>query len=220
MIKFVHEPSVTLIDHMGSDLTTVNAARVSFNKKHNRLDKGKDPKLIKYLADHEHTSPFKHAALSFHIKAPIFVARQLVKHEYLVMNEVSRRYVDDTPQFWMPSGWREKATDKKQGSGDLHPSIPLQERLDGVYRGEVLGSLQLYEDMISDGIAPEQARIVLPLSMMTEWYWTGLLGAWAKMCKLRLKPDTQEEARMVAQPIYDIACDLFPESFPALVGEV
>ena len=217
---FVDKTSVTLVDHMGDDLTTVNAARVSFHKMHTSLDEKKDPRLIKYLADHEHTSPFKHAALSFHIKAPIFVARQLVKHEYLVMNEVSRRYVDSSPEFWLPLAWREWSEDKKQGSGGSHPSKAVQERCKTDYKYSVTIAVRSYKQMLRDGIAPEQARMVLPQSMMTEWYWTGLLGSWAKMCKLRLKADAQAETRLVAEQVYEVACEKFPLSFPALVGDV
>ena len=207
----------TLIDHMGSDLSTVNAARVSFKKQHNTFDPATDTKLVNYLADHRHYSPFKHSAMSFHVKAPIFVARQLVKSEYLVMNEVSRRYVEDEVEFYVPDGWRERAPNKKQGSLGLHPSPLVQEVFDGNYKASMTSQLALYNRMLDEGIAPEQARMVLPLSLMTEWYWTGLTAAFAKMCTLRLKDDTQYETRLVAQQIDKAARELFPVSWAALV---
>jgi thymidylate synthase (FAD) len=177
---------VTHIDHMGSDLSVVNAARVSFGKKSDWLHpaNGKwsglregDTKLIKYLAEHKHMSPFGHAFASFHIKAPIFVARQLVKHKFLRWNEVSRRYVDDEPEFYEPSEWRGRADDKKQGSAGAVESVPV-----GALKVQGY-CLAAYQDLLSGGICPEQARMVLPQSTMTEWYWSGSLDAFADMCK-------------------------------------
>ncbi|CAB4139192.1 THY1 Predicted alternative thymidylate synthase [uncultured Caudovirales phage] len=220
----------TYVDHMGSDLSVVNAARVSFGKKSEweRVTlqdrdgpyllkvqlKKEDAKLIKYLADHKHYSPFGHCFASFHIKAPIFVARQLVKHEYLRMNEISRRYVDSEPEFYVPDVWRGRAKDKKQGS-------------DGVFGTDMLvGSSDynksckdFYQDLIDSDIAPEMARMVLPQSMYTEWYWSGSMDAFANMCNLRLKEDTQYETRLVAQQIDKVMGELYPVSWTALVGE-
>ena len=209
---------VTYVDHMGSDLSVVNAARVSFGKKSDwmpRVHNGeqlvltpKDAKLISYLAKHQHKSPFNHAFATFHIKAPIFVARQLQKHEYMPWNEISRRYVDSEPEFYQPDVWRGRSEDKKQGS-------------DGVVNVGKIGDISLtsktlYNSLLDRGVAPEQARMVLPQSTMTEWYWSGSVHAFAKMCGLRLKPDAQYETRLVAEQIEDKMTELFPESWTAL----
>ena len=210
---------VTYIDHMGSDMSVVNAARVSFGKVSDfdmsnlwgppKL-KDKDAKLIKYLAKHKHMSPFGHAFASFHVKAPIFVARQLVKHKFLRWNEISRRYVDDDPEFYAPDEWRGRADDKKQGSGpalvDQEVHVERQQRI----------TFLLYKDMLKQGVCPEQARMVLPQSTMTEWYWSGSLDAFSDMCILRCKEDTQFETRIVADQISACMKDLFPVAWGAL----
>ena len=210
---------VTYIDHMGSDLSVVNAARVSFGKKSefegrvggpNVLAK-RDVKLIGYLAEHKHTSPFGHAFASFHVKAPVFVARQLVKHKFLRWNEISRRYVDDEPEFYEPDEWRGRSLDKKQGSsGNI---IILLDQ-------EIQWNRQLttYKTLLAEGVAPEQARMVLPQSMMTEWYWSGSLDAFADMCRLRITPDTQYESKQVALGVDKEMLKLFPVSWEALEG--
>src|SRR5210317_2508088 len=208
---------VTYINHMGDDLTVVNAARVSFGKKSDympRVHMGepkvlqfKDDKLIKYLAKHKHISPFGHCFASFHVKAPVFVARQLVKHKFLRWNEISRRYVDDEPEFYMPTVWRGRSADKKQGSeGEVKYEGPL-----GNYN-----QLDIYKELVRVGIAPEQARMVLPQSTMTEWYGSGSLDAFADMCNLRCKPDTQAETAEVAWDIDRMMIKLFPVSWKAL----
>jgi len=208
----------TYIDHMGSDLSVVNAARVSFGKKSEfegrvggpNVLAERDAKLIKYLAKHKHTSPFGHAFVSFHCQAPIYVARQLVKHKFLRWNEISRRYVDDEPEFYVPDVWRGRSADKKQGSdGVSHPPMHLSSLMNQV--------LDLYDQMIYDGVAPEQARMVLPQSTMTEWYWSGSLDAFADMCRLRCASDTQEETQKVALQIYHTMEELFPISWVALM---
>ena len=208
----------TYIDHMGSDLTVANAARVSFGKTSEMEDdpwgppklKAKDDKLIRYLAKHKHISPFGHCFASFHIKAPIFVARQLVKHKFLRWNEISRRYVDDEPEFYVPDVWRGRSADKKQGSeGEVKYEGPL-----GNYN-----QLDIYKELLRVGIAPEQARMVLPQSTMTEWYWSGSLDAFADMCRLRCKSDTQLETRMVANGISNKMLELFPVSWWELKDE-
>lgn len=218
----------TYIDHMGNDLSVVNAARVSFGKKSEMIEgkdgfwylQPKDIKLIKYLAKHKHYSPFGHSFVSFHVKAPIFVARQLVKHKFLRWNEISRRYVDDDPEFYIPHTWRGKSKDKKQGS----EGVSLWNHGEGTgYRDEeydVMRSIQdLYLHMIEVGVAPEMARMVLPQSTMTEWYWSGSLDAFAGMAKLRCKSDTQYETRIVADKISAAMADLFPHSWAALLDE-
>jgi thymidylate synthase (FAD) len=217
---------VTYIDHMGSDLSVVNAARVSFGKQsdwmprvHNgeaKVLQHKDDKLIKYLAKHKHYSPFNHTFVTFHVAAPVFVARQLVKHEYMPWNEISRRYVDEEPEFYQPDVWRGRSSDKKQGS---EGSIDFKVRGKGV-GAEVsdfaYGDLHLYNSMIEQGVCPEQARMVLPQSMMTEWYWSGTMKAFHKMCSLRCKPDTQLETQIVANHIDEEMAELFPISWEAL----
>ena len=239
----------TYIDHMGSDLSVVNAARVSFGKEseweyccgeycgdlceeNNTLCpklSERDTKLIRYLAKHEHISPFGHAFASFHVKAPIFVARQLVKHKFLRWNEISRRYVDDEPEFYVPDVWRGRSADKKQGSEgvvDLEDVVMFANGgfIGPWYLGEEMRehwsrAVEQYNLLLEVGVAPEQARMVLPQSTMTEWHWSGSLDAFASMCKLRLKEDTQYESRLVAQQISDKMSQLFPVSWPCLLGE-
>ena len=217
----------TYIDHMGSDLSVVNAARVSFGKKSaweqhsadptsyrvaNTLSK-RDTKLIKYLAKHKHLSPFGHCFASFHVKAPIFVARQLVKHSYLRWNEISRRYVDDEPEFYVPDVWRGRSADKKQGS---EGTVKL-----GILDTEIVSdspydALSAYKALLKSGVAPEMARMTLPQSTLTEWYWSGSLDAFANMCRLRCASDTQAETRIVADQISEKMEELFSESWRAL----
>jgi len=210
---------VTYIDHMGSDISVVNSARVSFGKSsgwasfksgdaHRGVLHDKDRKLIHYLAEHKHMSPFGHAFASFHVKAPIFVARQLVKHKFLRWNEISRRYVDSEPEFYVPDEWRGRSEDKKQGS-------------DGAVEVGKIGDISLtnkvlYNSLLDRGVCPEQARMVLPQSTMTEWYWSGSLDAFADMCNLRCTGDTQYETRLVANQICDSMKKLFPVSWFAL----
>jgi thymidylate synthase (FAD) len=205
---------VTYEHHGGTDLATVNSARVSFNKRSDELSK-KDAKLVSYLSEHKHTSPFNHAYATFRVKAPIFVARQLVKHEYLPWNEVSRRYVDDEPEFYVPDVWRGRSADKKQGSEGIVKLEGVDEQIVDDYTAEALTA---YQVLLEAGVCPEQARMVLPQSMMTEWWWSGTVGAWAKMCSLRCKPDTQLETRIVADKISDKMGELFPVSWSALKG--
>ena len=178
--------TVTLVDHMGSDLTVVNAARVSFAKVHEEFDEKNDSKLIRYLAKHDHWSPFGHSSLQFHIKAPVFVARQLVKHQVgLTWNEVSRRYVDMEPEFYTPDVWRGVAENKKQGSSEEEIDINPHGRVVDEYQTVLRSAKWTYEHLLDLGVCPEQARMVLPQSMMTEWYWSGTLYAFARVCNLR-----------------------------------
>ena len=184
---------------MGSDVAVVNAARVSFNKRITKLRES-DKKLIAYLARHGHWTPFGHAQLSFRISAPVFVARQLGKHQVgLVWNEVSRRYVDSGVSFHTPQVWRKKAEDKKQGSSD--EIIMQDDFLFANYEKLLKASELLYAILLEKGAAPEQARMVLPQSMMTEWIWTGSLAAFARVVKLRDHADAQKECQEVAQLI-------------------
>jgi len=210
----------TLVDHMGSDLSVVNAARVSFAKHSGHYTKRQNDKLIRYLAKHKHLSPFGHAFASFHVKAPIFVARQLVKHKFLRWNEISRRYVDDEPEFYVPDAWRGRSADKKQGSEGVvdfdgfNLEVADNPYEGGGYSGSALG---VYKSLLNKGVAPEQARMVLPQSTMTEWYWSGSLDAFSAMCKLRCASDTQYESRVVANQISEVMGKLFPVSWNALL---
>ena len=214
-------------DHMGNDLSVANAARVSFGKQTKSLEiypttidahlvtipftNVKDRHLIEYLAKHDHWTPFAHTSITFYIKSPIFIARQLGKHQVgLVWNEISRRYVSSEPEFYLPQEWRLAAKDKKQGS--LDETIEYD---DAIQVQEI--ALQHYQSMLEKGIAPEQARMVLPQSTYTEWYWTGSLYAFARVCKLRLQPDAQKETRYIAQLISDRCDQLFPISWAVLL---
>lgn len=211
---------LTYIDHCGSDLSVVNAARVSFKKKHEEFQEN-DKQLIKYLFDHGHHSPFNHAFLSCHVKAPIFVARQLVKHKFMPWNEVSRRYVDDAPELYWPERleWRVRSEDKKQGSSDETLILPFdmvnpwEDAEPRHYEDYCLSS---YDYLLEQGVAPEQARMVLPLNTYTEWYWSGTLGAWMDMVKLRTKEDTQWETRQVALQAKELLKEYFPVSMEAM----
>ena len=229
---------VAFVDSMGSDLSVVNAARVSFGKKsewvrdeepyggakdefddkyHDKVLSERDVKLIKYLAKHKHLSPFGHAFASFHVKAPIFVARQLVKHKFLRWNEISRRYVDDEPEFYQPDTWRGRSADKKQGS---EGEIKLGTLDSLIVSDSPDEALCAYNALLGAGVAPEQARMVLPQSLMTEFYWSGSLDAFTDMCSLRLKEDTQYETRLVAKEVYKHLCNQFPVAAPLLVEGV
>jgi len=209
----------TYVNHMGNDMTVVNAARVSFAKESTWDDynseteqyvlKNKDRKLVHYLAEHGHYSPFGHCFASFHIKAPIFVARQLVKHKFLRWNEISRRYVDSKPEFYEPKEWRGRSEDKKQGSDGV---VDIYMDQDMQWHRQLVA----YENLINNGVCPEQARMVLPQSMMTEWYWSGSLDAFADMCNLRCAGDTQLETRLVANQICNSMKEWFPTSWFAL----
>jgi thymidylate synthase (FAD) len=207
--------NVTLVDSMGSDLTVVNAARVSFAKQ-SEVMLDKDDKLIHYLATHGHWSPFAHAFLQFRIKAPIFVARQLVKHQIgLSWNEVSRRYVDEPPEFHNPTVWRGRPKNSKQGSdGEVEDQNVPQKILEQTN----LLAFKNYNILIKQGVAPEQARMILPQTMMTEWYWSGSLQAFARVCNQRLDSHSQEETQVIARQIQEHALPLFPVSWVALSG--
>lgn len=334
--------SVEYIQHCGDDLTVVNAARVSFDKESMwkeddsefGLDftlKESDEKLINYLAKHKHFSPFNHSFITLRIKAPIFVARQLVKHKFMPINEVSRRYVDSEPEFYFPDRWRKRADSVKQGSsheeinvkwkrnegsyterrnpctikfaylkwrveangepftmsiedvewngvcpilniplnydvprGGIFDDTPTFDRIDPnkgytkgnvrvisdlanrmkssatpeqltlfskamlmEYHGAVISeispegvtenALNEYNRLLGLGVCPEQARMVLPQNMMTTWYWSGTLGAYCDMLRLRLDKHTQYETRIVAQKAHEIIKNLFPVSVKALL---
>ena len=205
---------VELIDHMGSDASVVNAARVSFGKRIKEMSEG-DTKLIRYLAKHNHWSPFGHASVQFRIKAPVFVTRQLVKHQVgLTWNEISRRYVEHEPEFYEVDSWRGRPINKKQGSSEEEIVwIDRSTRTDALQSQVETVALKNYNRMLEAGVAPEQARMILPQSMMTEWYWSGTLYAFARVCNLRGAEDAQYETRIVANLINDECEKLFPISW-------
>jgi thymidylate synthase (FAD) len=205
---------VEYMDHLGSDLTVVNAARVSFDKEHEEFDYKTDRGLIKYLAQHNHWSPFAHCSVTFRVKAPIFVARQLVKHTVgFSWNEVSRRYVDNEPEFYFPDGWRARAENVKQGSSEAEIAF-----ISDPARVACSQALSTYKYMLERDVCPEQARMVLPQNTMTEWIWTGTLYAWARMCQLRLDSHTQKETRVVAEAVSREMANLFPTSWEYLMN--
>jgi thymidylate synthase (FAD) len=223
---------VELIDKMGDDVSVVNAARVSFAKESEwkYSPEGKvlgdgDKKLIRYLAEHNHWSPFSHAYASFRIKAPIFVARQLVKHTVgLSWNEVSRRYVSTEPEFYLPKTWRKAADNVKQGSSDetiellnFNGRMDDSQRIEDHVERVCFHALTVYERMLEAGVCAEQARMILPQNMMTEWIWSGSLYAFARVCNLRLDSHTQLETQTVAKLIDAYMIELFPESWNVLV---
>jgi len=218
---------IEYLDHMGSDITVVNAARVSFGKRTTELT-DKDVKLINYLAKHHHISPFHHPQIQVRVTIPIFIARQLEKHvigfagsgDRIVLdkNEVSRRYVVDKPKFFIPTEWRSKPEGSiKQGSGDgtitfLNGGASIDYWVDEVYNS----SLRLYEAMLESGVAPEQARMVLPQATYTSWVWTGSLAAYMRVYKLRIDGHAQREIQEIAKQIKDVVEPLFPVSWKAL----
>jgi thymidylate synthase (FAD) len=204
---------VELVDYMGSDLSVVNAARVSYAKFKEQFE-DRDEKLIKFLAEHNHWSPFAHASLQFRISAPVFVARQLVKHQVgLVWNEVSRRYVSFPAELYEIKEWRGRPENSKQGSAGAVELDPTMRHNLETYNQQ---ALILYNALIEKGIAPEQARSVLPQSMMTEWIWSGTLYAFARVCNLRCAKDSQEETQQVARQIDTICKEKFPVSWKYL----
>ncbi len=209
--------NVDYIDHMGSDLAVVNAARVSFNKHHDVFDEAADTRLIDYLARNGHWTPFAHPQVQLRVTVPLFVAAQLKRHVVgASVNEVSRRYVDSEPEF-ESLVWR-KRPDKsiKQGSaGDLDDE---DQRLCTYFARTIESrALYIYAQLLDKGVAPEQARAVLPQTMHTSWCWTGSLYFWANLCRQRLHPYAQKETRDVALEIQDRVRPLFPVSWERLM---
>ena len=235
--KVLDKGFVDLVDHMGSDLTVCNAARVSFNSESEwcedheaviRLnDSGsqyykedvqclcpKDEKLIRYLAKHQHWTPFAHPQITLRIKAPISIRTQMFKHKQgFVENEISRRYVSFEPEFYEPM-WRGKPTNgAKQGSDDF---ISVDKETDIGYTNALRLCLYNYIELLRNGVAPEQARFVLPQGMYTEWYWTGSLAAYARFYKQRIDAHAQYEVREYAKAIGKIISPLFKFSWKEL----
>ena len=238
---------VELVDYMGNDLSTVNSARVSFDKESSfdtevtkdsigedmswcnitETLKPADRGLVNYLANHNHSTPFRHNAVTIRCDAPIFLARQLGKHQAgLSWNEVSRRYVDTPPEFFVPDEWRGRPDGSiKQGSGGIvetlsddlwgdYPDTPDINYSHLLYMVE-----ETYKRFLEAGVAPEMARMVLPQSMMTSWYWTGNLLSFAHVYKERIASNAQLEANWFAQDLDKVIRQLFPVSWQALVGE-
>lgn len=233
---------VEYMDHSGSDLLVVNAARASFGKEsdwedHSYNDENdcwveklalsaKDAKLIRYLAAHKHVLPFRHPHLTLRCKAPLFVARQLMKHQVgFSWSEESRRYIKTEPEFYYPDSWRKASDNVKQGSSDEIVTMMTfrnnveswDTEIDNAYQLHVESSLDLYDGMLKAGVAPEQARIVLPVSMETTWVWTGSLLAWVQMLKQRLDSHTQKETRDFANMVAKIVEEKYPISYKALM---
>ena len=208
--------NIELINSVGGDLSVVNSARVSFDKEVDTLT-NKDSKLINYLADHRHTTPFRHNSITIKCDAPIFLARQLGKHQSgLSWNEVSRRYVDDEPTFFVPEEWRGRPDGSiKQGSSGVFNEVDHL-RIDALYQDHMVDALRLYNGMLNLKVAPEMARMVLPQSMMTSWYWTGNLLAFMHVYNERIDPHAQLEAQVFAKELGEVLKQEFPISFGAL----
>ena len=220
----IADMQVDYVDHLGGDINVVNAARVSFAKEVKEFDLEKDTKLINYLAKHNHFTPLAHTSVTVRVKAPIFMARQFVKHQIgLVWNEESRRYIDDEPEFYVPKEWRGRPVNAKQGSseqiiellrwndewGNQEPSTCAE--------NVISASLYCYKNLLESGVAPEMARIVLPQNTMTNWMWTGSLVAFARVVKLRTDSHAQQEAQELAKLINDVVAPLYPVSWKALM---
>lgn len=209
---------VELLHSMGDDLMVVNAARVSFAKEATEF-KEQDGKLINYLAKHNHISPFFHPQIQFRIKMPIFVAREWYRHQIgFSRNEVSRRYVSDMPECWVPEleMFREKDTNKKQGSKET--PIEYSHEAQSLFHQSVQKALDTYDTLLKMNVAPEIARCVLPQSMYTEFIETGSLAAYARLYKLRTSPDAQREIQKYAEMIGDLLAEKFPVSWKALTS--
>jgi len=215
---------VEYITHMGDDLFVANVARVSFAKEsttfttREMLEKGSDEGIINYLARENHWTPFGHPQITLRVKAPVPIRTQCFKSKVgFVENEESRRYISTTPELFIPKEFRSKPEgNKKQGSGEVHPSSEYWKCL---YTKVCNEAVMLYEGMINNGIAPEQARFVLPQGCMVNWIWTGSLSAYSRFCNLRKDSHAQKEVQEVADQVDSIIRELFPYSWKALVGD-
>lgn len=209
------EMQVDYIDHLGSDVNVVNAARCSFAKEVKEFDLEKDSKLINYLAKHNHFTPLAHTSVTIRVKAPIFMARQFVKHQIgLVWNEESRRYIDNEPEFYIPKEWRGRPVNAKQGSAGI---LEWSDLYTDFVVSQTKNALDLYERLLESDVAPEQCRMVLPQNVMTNWMWTGSLVAFARVVKLRTDTHAQQEAQELGWLIHDAIKDLYPVSWKALM---
>ena len=204
------------IDHMGNDDSVVNAARVSFAKQADQYTEEQNARLIKYLARHNHWTPFAHAFVTLRFKAPIAIHAQCVKHQIgFAMNTVSRRYVSDKPELFIPEFRLAPEGSVKQGSGEVHPD---NAHWQVNYEDLMNKAVDLYLMMIDGDVAPEQARFVLPQGVMTEWVWSGSLQAWARFYTQRIDPHAQQEIQFLAQEVDKIVGALYPVAWDALTG--
>jgi thymidylate synthase (FAD) len=220
---------VELLNTMGTDKCIVDSARVSFNKDtpHDNLLTEKDTKLIKYLADHKHTSPFEHCTMTFRVKAPLIVARQHMRHRTWSFNEVSRRYTSDNIEFYLPEFFRKQHEKNRQASidVDINPVLDTVTGSTQIYtttaKDKVKSSsrkcLKLYRDLLNSGVCREQARMVLPQSMYTEYWCTANLLNIIKFLKLRLPEESQWEIRRLAEEMSQFVKDMFPEAYKACI---
>lgn len=204
---------VTYIDHMGSDLTVVNSARVSYGKRIEAMS-DKDEKLIKYLAEHKHFTPFEHCTITVLIKCPMYIRSQIHRHRTFSYNEISRRYTEENIEFYAPKSWRKQHQKSKQcsdGQADNQPALT------GLFHRTVIDAYSAYNELIADGVAREQARAVLPQCLQTQFYMTGNLRNWAHFLSLRMDSHAQEEVREIALNIYNILLKLYPASLKHLL---
>lgn len=209
MVKVLDKGFVNLVDAMGSDLNVVNAARVSFGKRKEAMEE-RDGKLVRYLWKHEHTSPFRHATVQFHLRAPIFVLRQWMKHQVgCAWNEISGRYVKFDYEFYEPGNWREQHESNKQGSKG---SIEDQDRASAIYQASLDEQFKAYEELLALGVCKEQARMVMPLAMYSECYWTASLQAVMHFLRLRMDHHSQWEIQQYARAVKSLVDDRFPTS--------
>lgn len=209
---------VTFISVHGDDNLVVDSARVSFAKKSGQYSDEENQRLIHYLWKNEHWTPFAHPHITFHFAAPMFLARQFVKHQVgFTWNEVSRRYVSSDPMFWVPDTWRKRPESMKQGSV-TDGEIPVDEHILDKYRHKMREHVIDYRHMVSQGIAPEQVRAVMPMSMMTEWYWTGSLAAWLRFVKQRSHTHAQMECHPYSAEVLSTIKFIFPMTYNAYMN--
>ena len=217
--EFINGGFVERLEVFGSDLTVVNAARVSFAKESYEFSK-QDGKLVQYLARHNHISPFFHPQIRFRLKMPIFVAREWFRHTIgFSRNEVSRRYVDDAPELWQPVAHHIRARDPRAKQGSKDCAVDNATDAHRIMCDAQAAALKGYNDLLAAGVAPEIARAVLPQSMMTEFIETASLAAYARLCKLRLDPHAQKEIRDYAAAIERALHYHFPISWAALMED-
>lgn len=213
--------SAVLVDHMGTDLTTVNAARVSYGAESKELT-DRDLGLVDFLAEHGHVTPFRHATVQLRCKAPIFLARQLGKHQVgFSWNEISRRYKDNEAipiEFYIPDEVLCRP-EKLMKQTAVPMAQDFADDMRHLIHAAGQSALRQYDHLVGCGVAPEQARMVLPQSMVTEWIWTGSLYGWANLYKQRSSQHAQYEARLFAEEVNKIMSELFPNTWAALIKE-
>ena len=219
----VGEIAVEYVSHTGDDLTVVNAARVSLDKESAYDPSGalqaRDLGLLRFLARNDHWSPFAHPQITLRMTAPIFVARQLMRHEQgLHINEMSRRYTEGNVELFVPDEWRQRA-ETRTGLVRKPVGLTAQVFADGIVLSAYEEAVDAYENLLKAGVAPEQARMILPQAAITRWYWTGSLAAFARVYRQRTVPAAQEETATAAEQIAEVVEPLFPESWPLLVGK-